>query len=66
MIYECGVAGSRAPGTPIPSLVSLFNHIREYIETRARKSNVAWSILEKLAIKKNNERISLRNPRIIV
>lgn len=41
MIYERGVADSRAPGTPIPSLVSLFNHICEYIETRARKSNVA-------------------------
>lgn len=35
MIYERGVAGSRATGTPTPSLDSLFNHIDEYTETRA-------------------------------
>lgn len=69
MIYERGVAGSRAPGTPIPSLASpLFSHIGEYIETRAWKSNVAWSILEKLAIKKNyySEYVSLVIPSAIV
>lgn len=41
MIYERGVAASCASGTPTPSLVSLFNHTCEYMETRARESNVA-------------------------